>query len=200
MLSLRRAWLSPACVLGVLVLWGWGSCAGAGVSAASEHSPHLSDPYWYVNHPCLAQAGTRYVLSPRILEALVYVEASGNPYAVSINHDGKGHSQGTMTLTEARRVVLKLWNEGKNFDVGLAQINSQHAKTYKLNPVVFLDPCINLYWAAFILRQQVNRFHETWEAVGHYNGSRYVKEYSWKIYHALHELEPIVRERQRGSR
>lgn len=191
---------TAACALGLVLMWGWGTSAGAGISPLSESSPHLTDPYWYVNHPCLAQAGMRYVLSPRILEALVYVEASGNPYAVSINKDGKGYSQGTLTRTEARRVVAQLWAEGKNFDVGIAQINSQHAKRYGLHPEVFLDPCINLQWAAFILRQQVNRFHDTWEAVGHYNGSRHVHGYSWKIYHALHELEPIVRDRQRALR
>lgn len=197
---MRRGWVTSVCAFGMLLLWGGGSGAGAVGSAVSEHSPHLSDPYWYVNHPCLAQAGTRYVLSPRILEALVFVEASGNPYAVSINKDGKGYSQGTLTRSEAHRVVAQLWAEGKNFDVGMAQINSQHAKRYGLHPEVFLDPCINLQWAAFILRQQVNRFQDTWEAVGHYNGSRHVHAYSWKIYHALHELEPIVRDRQRAVR
>ncbi len=188
-------WIAVGLVLLCGLQW-----IGPRVTPAAEVSPHLEDPYWYVNHPCVSQAGMRYVLSPRILEALVYVEAKGNPYAVSVNTDGKGYSQGILSLSEARRVVSKLWAEGKNFDVGMAQINSQHAKTYGVHPVVFLDPCINLYWAAFILRQQVNRFHETWEAVGHYNGSRYVKEYSWKVYNALHQLEPVVRERQRVTR
>lgn len=187
-------------IAGFMVLLCGVHVVGARVTHAEEISPHLQDPYWYVNHSCVAQAGTRYVLSPRILEALVYVEAKGNPYAVSVNINGKGHSQGILSLTDARRVVSKLWAEGKNFDVGMAQINSQHAKTYGLHPVVFLDPCVNLYWAAFILRQQVNRFHETWEAVGHYNGPRHVKEYSWKVFNALHVLEPVVHDRQRVTR
>mgnify|MGYP002084309406 FL=1 len=189
--------MSKAClVLLACVLQG----VSAGGSPGAERSPHLNDPYWYVNHPCLSQAGTRYQLSPRILEAIVYVEAHGNPYAVSVNKDGKGHSQGTLSLTEARGVVSKLWAEGKNFDIGMAQINSQHAKRYGIHPVVLLDPCVNLSWAAFILRQQVNRFDETWEAVGHYNGSRNVKGYSWKVYEALDLLAPIVRGRQEGTR
>jgi soluble lytic murein transglycosylase-like protein len=180
------------------------ACVLHGVTAGgiqgADLPSHSNDPYWYVNHPCLSQAGTRYRLSPRILEAIVYVEARGNPYAVSVNQDGKGHSQGLLSLTEARGVVSKLWAEGKNFDVGMAQINSQHAKRYGIHPVVFLDPCVNLSWAAFILRQQVNRFNETWEAVGHYNGSRNVKGYSWKVYQALGLLAPIVRDRQEGAR
>lgn len=184
-------------MVGVVMMLG---VAYPGHARAGEISPHHSDPYWYVNHPCVHQAVNRYTLSPRILEALVYVEARGNAYAVSVNEDGKGHSQGALSFTEARRVVNKLWREGKNFDIGVAQINSQHVKRYGLNPEVLLDPCINLQWAAFILRQQVNRFQETWNAVGHYNGSRHVSQYSWKVYHALQTLEPVVRQRQAGQR
>lgn len=160
--------------------------------AAPEQSPHLVNPFWYVNHPCVYHAATRYRLTPRILEAIVHVESKGNPYAVSVNEKGEGHSQGPLTYTEAKAVVQKLWKEGKNFDVGLTEINSIHMKTYRLDPVLLLDPCTNLYWGAFILRQKVNQFGEGWVAVGRYNGSRNVVGYSWKIFEALKVLDQVV--------
>ena len=160
--------------------------------AATEPSPHLANPFWYVNHPCVYHAASRYTLAPRILEAIVHVESKGNPYAVSVNEKGAGHPQGHMTYTEAKSVVQKLWTEGKNFDVGLTQINSIHMKSYRLDPVLLLDPCTNLYWGALILRQKVNQFGEGWVAVGRYNGRRNVVGYSWKIFEALKVIDQVV--------
>ena len=163
---------------------------------ASEFSPHTTDPFWYVNHPCVHQAAARYQLSPRILEAIVYVESEGNAYAVSVNRDGKGKSEGALTYSKAKAIVGHLWTSGKNFDVGVAQINSVHMRQYKLDPVYLLDPCINLHWAAFVLRQKVNEHKETWTAVGRYNGSRNIRGYSWKVYHALQRLDRVRQHRR----
>ena len=163
---------------------------------ASEYSPHTIDPFWYVNHPCVNKAAALYRLSPRILEAIVYVESDGNAYAVSVNRDGKGTSQGVLTYSRAKVVVAQLWDAGKNFDVGVAQINSIHMRQYKLSPVYLLDPCINLHWAAFVLRQKINEHKETWTAVGRYNGSRNIRGYSWKVYHALQRLEKVRQQRR----
>ena len=91
--------------------------------------------------------------------------------------------------------MAELWKSGANFDVGIAQINSVHMRQYKIDPVHFLDPCINIQWAAFVLRQKINEYQETWTAVGRYNGSRNIASYSWKVYRALERLAGIRRDR-----
>ena len=153
------------------------------------------DRFWYVDHNCVKAAASRYAVTVQILEAIILVESEGDPHAVNVNRDGKGDRRGPLSITQAKALVRELWSAGANFDVGIAQINSVHMRQYEIDPVNFLDPCINIQWAAYVLRQKINQYQETWTAVGRYNGSRNIEGYSWKIYRALERLAGIRRER-----
>lgn len=174
---------------------------GTGMAwALSEESPHHRDPYWYVNHSCVISAAQRYQISPQILEAHVYVESRGNPYAVSAPKGGKPKSQGVLSYSAAHQRVQQLSRQGVMLDVGLGQINSTHMNRFGLDPVVLLDPCTNLQWAAYVIRDNINRYGETWVAVGRYVGSPKVPDhvlqsYSWKIYQALQVLQTVRAQR-----
>lgn len=179
------------------LLTGW---ASSSAWALSEESPHHRDPYWYVNHSCVLAAAHRYQISPQILEAHVYVESRGNPYAVSAPKHGQPNSQGVLTYSTAHQRVQQLSRKGVMLDVGLAQINSTHMHRFGLDPVVLLDPCTNLQWAAYVIRDNINHYGETWTAVGRYVGSPKVPDhvlqsYSWKIYQALQILQAVRTQR-----
>lgn len=154
------------------------------------------DAYWYLNHRCVQQAAHHYGVSPFLLEAIVHVESKGNPFAVGVNGRGGGKSQGPLSYTKAVELVTRLWKDGANFDVGLGQINSTNLEQYGVHPTHLLDPCVNLQWAAFVLRQKIDLFGNTWIAVGRYNGSKRVTQYAWKVYAALIHLGEVRKARR----
>jgi soluble lytic murein transglycosylase-like protein len=104
----------------------------------------------FILHPisaqafCFQEAGQRYEVSPWLLWAIARAESSLNPSAVHQNRNG-------------------------TVDVGLMQINSvwadQLGKTWN-----FLDdPCTNVMAGAWILRQCMQDYGYTWQAVGCYH-------------------------------
>lgn len=158
--------------------------------------PLSRDTYWYLNHRCVQQAAHRYHVSPVLLEAIVHVESEGNPLAVGVNRQNEGESGGRLSYTQAAELVSRLWQQGANFDVGLGQINSRNLEQYRVHPVYLLDPCVNLQWAAFVLRQKLDLFGHNWVAIGRYNGSKRLTQYVWKIYRALVHLEQVRKTRR----
>jgi type IV secretion system protein VirB1 len=166
-----------------------------GAEAGSE-ARSGRDTYWYLNHRCIQEAAQRYQVSPVLLEAIVHVESEGNPLAVGVNRQNEGESRGRLSYTQAAELVSRLWQQGANFDVGLGQINSRNLEQYRVHPVYLLDPCVNLQWAAFVLRQKLDLFGNTWVAIGRYNGSKRLTQYVWKIYGALVHLEKVRKTRR----
>ena len=161
-----------------------GAEAFSGLSSSRE-------TYWYLNHRCIHQAAHQYQVSPYLLEAIVHVESEGNALAVGVNGPGQGEFPGRLSYREAAELVTRLWKEGANFDVGLGQINSTNLEQYRVHPIYLLDPCVNLQWAAFVLRQKIDLFGNNWVAIGRYNGSKRLTQYVWKIYRALVHLNKV---------
>lgn len=65
-------------------------------------------------------------------------------------------------------------NANGSLDIGLMQINSGWLPILKRYGIVahdLLDPCVNAYVGAWIIRSNVARFGATWKAVGAYNAS-----------------------------
>lgn len=153
------------------------------------------DTYWYLNHRCIQEAAHRYQVSPLLLEAIVHVESEGNPLAVGVNRQGEGESHGRLSYTQAAELISRLWQQGADFDVGLGQINSRNLEQYRVHPVHLLDPCVNLQWAAFVLRQKLDLFGNNWVAIGRNNGSKRLTQYVWKIYGALVHLDKVRKTR-----
>jgi len=88
-------------------------------------------------------------VAPATMAAIVQVESSHNPYAIGIV--GAILPQQPMTKADALAIVEGLEREGKNFSMGLAQINRQHLPSSGLTHSDLFDPCPNLRLAGQIL-------------------------------------------------
>jgi hypothetical protein len=120
---------------------------------------------------CFEEAAGQYGLNPSLLRSIASVESRFQPAALHQNSNG-------------------------STDFGLMQVNSSWIDKLGLDPGRLLrDPCYNVMTGAKILRQCVDRFGYTWEAVGCYNASSRDKRvnYSWKI---LRELKKPARKVQ----
>ncbi|QCP51289.1 lytic transglycosylase domain-containing protein [Trinickia violacea] len=101
----------------------------------------------YADDDCFARAGAYQGVNPVILRAIAWFESKGNPDAVHRNSDG-------------------------SIDVGQAQINSVHfgeLRRYGVPPNALKDACVNVYVAAWILKQKMIRYGNTWKAIGAYH-------------------------------
>lgn len=82
------------------------------------------------------------------LRALVKTESDFNPYAIGVVG---GKSFMPKSFHEAMAKIAELEAEGKNYSVGLAQINKSNFAKLNLNAMQALDACTNLKAAAVIL-------------------------------------------------
>ena len=63
-------------------------------------------------------------------------------------------------------------NENGSIDYGMMQINSVHLPAlshYGISTRTLMQPCANVYIAAWHLRHQMNKYGNTWAAVGAYH-------------------------------
>ncbi|HKY19645.1 MAG TPA: lytic transglycosylase domain-containing protein [Vicinamibacterales bacterium] len=109
---------------------------------------------------CWAAAAYRYYLPAELLYAIGSVESSHDRSARAVADNG-------------------------TYSVGLMQINSSWfstLRTYGIEEHELLEPCINIQVGAWILRQEVDRYGYSWEAIGaYYAGAHSPKTYRWKI-------------------
>jgi type IV secretion system protein VirB1 len=84
-----------------------------------------------------------------IMSKIVAHESGANQYAIGVN-GGYGQFKQPSSLSEAVSLANALMREGRSFDMGFAQINSQHLKPNgflsKLGITVddIFEPCVNL--------------------------------------------------------
>lgn len=112
---------------------------------------------------CFEEAGREYGVDPAVLWSIAKNESNFNPWAV--NHNSNG-----------------------SYDFGLMQINSSwYNRLGKTLWQSLSDPCTNLKVGAWILSDCIQRYGNTWQAVGCYNASTEYKrkKYAWKIYREL---------------
>jgi len=168
--------MAVAFVLGAMgVPW----VSAAGTSPPVDHSAHY--------RTCVNSSAAAYQINPRLLRAIVRVEnGTWDPWSVSINAKGQSHPQVVRSYQQAVELVTRLWKQNVNFDVGLGQVNTVNMERFKVHPVSLLDPCVNLRYAARILRESIDRHGYNWTAIERYNGHN--PHYPWKIHRALKEL------------
>jgi hypothetical protein len=130
----------------------------------------------------IEEVATQNRLPARLLKAIVAVESNYNPLAIGVNNKKASYSLFPKTKQEARILIRKLERQGRNFDVGLAQINIRNIKRMGVSFDLILNPEMNVALGARILKSLIKRYGLTWEAVWHYNGN---KQYAFKIYEAL---------------
>lgn len=121
---------------------------------------------------CFYEAGLEQNVSPQLLWAISKVESGHNPYAYNLNKNG-------------------------TYDYCHMQINSIWHKT--LGPEAWKslsDPCKCTKVAAWILRQCINQYGYTWEAVGCYHSrtpdkrDRYARKVALAIQRAAQSASP----------
>jgi soluble lytic murein transglycosylase-like protein len=96
---------------------------------------------------CFDEAGRYQKVNPLILRAIAWQESHNRPDALHRNANG-------------------------STDYGVMQINSIHLSTlsqYGISRSTLMEPCKNVYIAAWHLRQKMNKYGNTWAAVGAYH-------------------------------
>lgn len=145
---------------------------------------------------CLLEASLRYGIPPNLLVAIAKVESGFRPWVININKDGRSVKViNPRSYTEAVYYLNYIHQYGYNYDVGIGQINVANIRRLNLDPVSLLDPCNNITVSAYILRENINRYGFTWDAIWRYNGR---KEYAYKVYKAL--ISITVAENYQGKR
>lgn len=85
---------------------------------------------------------------PRTLQKIVSVESAHNPFAIGVVN---GRIKQPRNLFEAVMAAEMLHRQGKNFSLGLAQVNRYNLKTYGESYRTIFEPCRNLKTGAAIL-------------------------------------------------
>lgn len=87
---------------------------------------------------------------PEVMQAIVSVESTFNPFAIGVV---KGNlSRQPRSINEAMQAVQQLKANGKNYSVGLAQVNKVNFNKYGLSGVDIFHPCKNISAGSRILR------------------------------------------------
>jgi soluble lytic murein transglycosylase-like protein len=98
---------------------------------------------------CFTDAASYQKVNPLILRGIAVVESQNDPKALNRNKNG-------------------------SVDFGLMQVNSIHLpelKRYKIGRRDLMQSCKNIYVAAWLLRRSMNRYGNTWAAVGGYHSN-----------------------------
>lgn len=150
------------------VYQAWCFCLGMSVFAAHTATPKM--PSWELERHLQQCVPDTY---HDVVKKIVEKESGFRPY--SINANGVRLKLQPKNKEEAK-VFIKVLRENKvNFDIGLAQINSQHFlpgrffERYGFTLEHALDPCTNLLMSAAIFDEAYGRTKSFTKALSIYN-------------------------------
>lgn len=92
---------------------------------------------------------------PQTIAAIVKTESSFNPFAIGVV--GGALKRQPRTFDEAQAAVKMLLANGRNFSMGLGQVNRYNLEKYGLNYQTVFDPCKNIKAGGNILAECYNR-------------------------------------------
>ena len=92
---------------------------------------------------------------PQVMAAIVKTESSFNPFAIGVV--GGALKRQPRSFEEAQAAVKMLLANGRNFSMGLGQVNRYNLAKYGLNYQTVFDPCKNLKAGSGILAECYNR-------------------------------------------
>ncbi|SIO26926.1 Transglycosylase SLT domain-containing protein [Paraburkholderia phenazinium] len=101
----------------------------------------------HAQEDCFNQAAAYHGVNPSVLRAVAWFESKGDASAINRNANG-------------------------SIDVGQLQINSIHFGDLAREGVphrALTDPCVNVYVAAWLLKQKMVKYGNTWRAIGAYH-------------------------------
>lgn len=125
---------------------------------------------------CVEHASQFHHVNPSILRAIIMVETGGKPLTVSKNSNN-------------------------TLDYGTAGINTVHLpelKKYGIASSDLMNPCINVYVAAWHLRKKMSQFGNTWYGIAAYHSTTpyYNNRYQILLTNALIDLGVIQGHKQ----
>jgi soluble lytic murein transglycosylase-like protein len=128
---------------------------------------------------CLDDAAIYFDLDPMLVRAIAKHESGMRADAVNRNRNG-------------------------SYDIGLMQINTVWLPRLQEKGITaesLRNPCVNGYVGAWILRSNVERFGQTWRAVGAYNASSSDKQlkYANSVYSIWTRLRNMAFEQRTAS-
>lgn len=106
-------------------------------------------------------------VEPAVMSAIVHTESNFNPYAIGVV--GGSIKQPT-NYVDAVKAVRLLREQGRNFSVGLAQVNKINFKTYNMNERNMFDPCTNLRAGSSIFANCLKRADSQYGSKHSYDG------------------------------
>jgi soluble lytic murein transglycosylase-like protein len=117
---------------------------------------------------CFKSAGAFYKIDPLLLMSIAIQESNLQPGSIGVNKTDDG------------RIL--------SYDYGLMQINSRQLPMLKRAGIerddLLLNPCLNTYVGAWVLRNHINRWGDTWDSIGSYNAGFSEKNVDKRINYA----------------
>jgi soluble lytic murein transglycosylase-like protein len=98
---------------------------------------------------CFDEAAAYHHVNPAVIRAISIIESGGRSLSVNINSNG-------------------------SVDYGLMQINSSHLRDLARFGIYrrdLLDGCTSIFVGAWLLRREMERYGNTWAAVGAYHSA-----------------------------
>ncbi|SAK62151.1 lytic transglycosylase, catalytic [Caballeronia calidae] len=125
---------------------------------------------------CFEQAAAYQGVNPLVLRAVAWRESKGDAAAINRNANG-------------------------SVDIGQLQINSIHFPDLARHGIphrALADPCVNVFVAAWLLKQKMVKYGNTWQAIGAYHSEspKHRDAYARSIQQILvgwGELQPAMR-------
>lgn len=115
-------------------------------------------------------------IPPSIMQHVVKVESSGNPYAIGVV--GGRLQRQPRNISEAVATARMLEQKGYNFSLGLAQVNRYNLKKYGLNSYEqAFQICPNLKAGSYILKECFDRARDWGKSFSCYYSGNFVTGY-----------------------
>jgi hypothetical protein len=133
---------------------------------------------WGVSPDIFLHASRESGIPVELLLAVSHVESRFNPHALNV----AGRSFFPSSRSEAERVLRR---SGDNVDVGLMQVNwGLWGKKLGVSKLDLLNPEVNVFLGAKILRYYVRARNDWWQGVGFYHSARVERqlEYIEKVW------------------
>jgi len=115
--------------------------------------------------PMFKEAAHAWGVPAAWTQAIAHVESGLSPWALNIEGKGYRFDSKEKALAKAKEAEA----EGRSFDSGVMQVNNFWLKKYGIPLEAALDPLANIYLGSWILKQEIARHGESWNAVGAYH-------------------------------
>lgn len=115
--------------------------------------------------PMFQEAAQTWGVPVALTRAIARVESGFSPWALNI--EGRGYT--FASKEKALEKGQQAQNANRSFDSGLMQVNSFWLKKYGIPLEAALDPGANIFLGSWILKQEIERQGQTWNAVGAYH-------------------------------